>query len=210
MKKLYDAFFTFSRGKQITISVCTAHLLALFFLFGHHLLTRTKKIKTPILVRTVVVYPERKETPPLAIEPRVNQQKMKPALHLAAKHKAPPKKEATQAPKAKKRSPLTLPTKIETKPPLPETAVQPEYGEWLIGFLQNSLDLPEYGEVKATLEIDRFGKLVKCEILETKSTKNAAFLQSELPDLLFPYFTDFGILGETQTFTITFRNVENR
>jgi len=104
---------------------------------------------------------------------------------------------------------LTLPSKIEPKAQIaPESNVDPTYSEFLVSYLQSALDLPEYGEVRAKIEIDRFGRLIDCEILEAKSVKNAEFLKNQLPELTFPCLNDFGIVDATETFTITFRNVE--
>lgn len=135
--------------------------------------------------------------------------------------KAPPVKEEhifkeiaesleTLSSEAKRSRPsLTLPSKIGQKAQIaPETNLDPTYGEYLIAYLQNALDLPEYGEVRAKIEIDRFGRLIDCEILETKSMKNAEFLKNQLPELTFPCLNDFGIVDTSETFTITFRNVE--
>lgn len=101
---------------------------------------------------------------------------------------------------------LPLPT-LST--PAPVVDSPPTYGEFLIAYLQNSLDLPEYGEVRVRLEIDRFGSLIHCEILETQSVKNGEFLKNQLPTLSFPCLNDFDIFETSQTFTIAFRNVEN-
>ena len=215
MKKLYKAFSLLSSGKQIALTVCLVHLLTVFTLFGHHLFSRRIKPARPIVVRTVVTAEPKTQI--------LKQEKAKAASAVSAKHKTqnakpkektvaaiPKKQEAASEPKAKKRPALAIPAKIEPKAPVIESNIDPNYGEFLIAFLQNSLDLPEYGEVKAKLEIDRFGKLVQCEILQAKSLKNAEFLKSQLPELLFPILSDFGIVDGTQTFTITFRNVENR
>lgn len=216
MKKLYEAFLTFSRGKQIAIAVCLVHLLAVFALFGHHLFSRRIQPVRPIVVRTITPIPVVAAPPkPEPVKqkeaaPAKKESAAKPKGKAVAKKQEPVKKEVVEAPKAKKRPALVVPAKIETKAPVIESEIDPNYGEFLIAFLQNSLDLPEYGEVKARLEIDRFGKLVKCEIIDAKSTKNAEFLKAQLPELLFPYLNDFGIVDSTQTFTITFRNVENR
>ena len=117
-------------------------------------------------------------------------------------------KAAMKAEPQKKKPELQLPQIIQPKQAPPAVA-DPNYGEYLIAYLQNALDLPEYGDVKAKIEIDRFGQLVKCEILEAKNKKNAEFLKNRLPDLAFPCLNEFGIFDTTQSFTITFRNVEN-
>lgn len=134
--------------------------------------------------------------------------------------------EALQSVKSQPKPDLSIPQKVMAKPALEGALPHPDgkqalttgkesspvlkYGEFLIGYFQEALDLPEYGDVKAKIQIDRFGKLVECEILEAKSLKNAEFLKNQLPGLTFPCLNDFGILETAQTFTITFRNVETR
>ncbi len=102
---------------------------------------------------------------------------------------------------------LAIPSRVVKKAEVvEESSMDATYNEELIAFLQNALDLPEYGEVRVRLEIDRFGYLRDCSILDSKSRKNAEFLKSRLPELAFPSFNDFSIVEITQTFTITFRN----
>lgn len=106
---------------------------------------------------------------------------------------------------------LAIPSRVEKKAEVvEESSIDATYSEELIAFLQNALDLPEYGEVRVRLEIDRFGSLRDCSILDSKSRKNAEFLKNQLPELAYPSFNDFSMADLTQTFTITFRNVETR
>jgi hypothetical protein len=112
--------------------------------------------------------------------------------------------------KKKVPSTLTVPKKIEPAARKEEIVDDVRYEELLIAFLQESLDLPEFGHVRLKLEIDGFGLLIDCQILEAKSAKNAEFLKNRLPELTFPCLNDFGNLSSTQTFNITFRNVETR
>lgn len=232
--KLFKHFLTFSRGKQIGIVVCMVHLLAIFGLVCHHFASRRMTPPRNMIVRTVSPIIEKKIQS--APAPKVTQQTTtatapsKPKPVISAKKATVP---AKTAPVAKKSVPvkdekllkeiaesletfsteskqtklsLALPSKI--KPKAERIEETPTYGEFLIGYLQTALDLPEYGEVRARLEIDRFGRLIDCEILEAKSHKNADFLKNQLPQLTFPCLNDFGIVDATQQFTITFRNVE--
>jgi hypothetical protein len=89
-------------------------------------------------------------------------------------------------------------------------AIRPGYGETVSGILQNSLDLPEFGQVVAKIEIDAAGSVTQCEILEAKSRKNGEFLKKRLRELVFPCFNEFGIAENHLNFTITFHNAENR
>lgn len=119
--------------------------------------------------------------------------------------------EAFNSASSKQKVVLPVPSKVESKAPVKaEVVVGPTYGEFLIGYFQENLDLPEHGEVKAKIEIDRFGQLIDVQILEAKSSKNAEFLKNRLPELSFPCLNDFDIYETAQTFTITFRNAEIR
>ncbi len=143
--------------------------------------------------------------PKATVEPKVEETLLKEIAESFQAISSEPKKTA--------RPVLNIPTRAASKPSeeVPEESVQDvSYEEFLIAFLQNALDLPEFGEVRAKLEIDAFGKLIECQILEAKSAKNAQFLKNRLPELAFPCLNDFGILNGKQTFTITFRNVEIR
>lgn len=100
---------------------------------------------------------------------------------------------------------LLIPTKIPPSSEPTSYTEDPTYGEYLTAFLQNTLELPEYGDVKIQIEIDDFGQLVDCQILEAKSKKNASFLQETLPSLHFPV-PQLGPFEKTKTISITFRN----
>lgn len=246
--KIYQTFLLLTRGKQIAVAVCIAHFLAIFFLLGHHLISRRWKPPRPMVVKTISIH----------AEPKIQEIKAKEGSSKSAvatttpKPITPTKKEASTTPKpiasakkggatkakpvAKKSPPLPvdeedtflkeiasslqnlkiegqkpsrptlhLPKEIKRKTQLTQEIgnVDPTYSEFLIAYLQNALDLPEFGEVKAKLEIDRFGKLVDLEILEAKSDKNAEFLKAELSQLDFPT----GIGDAPQVFTIIFRNI---
>jgi len=214
-------FINLPRIQQIAIVVLSIHLLSAFIFTGHHFFTKRFQPSKPIAVRTITPQPVQKSI----IKPSVktpSQPKTKPAPKGAPKEKkskavAQKKKEPVQEDVAllqeiaqsletidhksdHPHSTLSIPTKIQpVAKEIPEKS-PPSNGEFIIAFLQQSLDLPEFGWVKAKIEIDRFGKLVYCEILEAKSSKNANFLKNQLPELNFPPF------NENQVFTITFTN----
>lgn len=105
---------------------------------------------------------------------------------------------------------ITLPSSIpQTQNVKENQSPDPTYEETLAAYLQNSLDLPEIGEVVAKLEIDAQGMLKNCKIIQAKSKKNEEFLKKRLPELVFPCLNDSGNTNETLSLTITFKNVEN-
>ncbi len=118
------------------------------------------------------------------------------------------KKPLSESPPIKKRPALTIPSRVEPKTQTiePEPISSVRYEEFLIPYLQSSLDLPEYGEVRAEITVNQFGKVIAFSVLNAKNTKNAEFLKREIPELSFPHLSDFGILESSRKFTITFRN----
>ncbi|MBU6382719.1 MAG: hypothetical protein KGQ49_02980 [Verrucomicrobia bacterium] len=101
------------------------------------------------------------------------------------------------------RSALHVPVKPSAKIEEAEPVADATYEEVLIALLQNTLDLPEFGDVKMEIEIDAYGKVVASKILESKSLKNAKFLQEELTTLSFPIPFD---MKKGRSFTVVFRN----
>lgn len=87
-------------------------------------------------------------------------------------------------------------------------AFQDSYNAYLISYLQEYLDLPEYGAVKMELMIDAEGKLLGMTVISSENAKNSEFLKNRLPQLAFPCFNDFDIHEKTLTFTISFRNAK--
>ena len=81
-----------------------------------------------------------------------------------------------------------------------DTDLQPTDAERIGALLEEILQLPDFGDVKAQLKINRMGKLESLKILESKSSKNSEFLKKRLPEVEFP------CLNETASITIVFRN----
>lgn len=64
------------------------------------------------------------------------------------------------------------------------------YRDELAKRLKLYLKLPEYGEVKVKLTIDRAGKVIFTKVLSFQSAKNASFIEQNLPKLKMPPFGD--------------------
>lgn len=218
MKKIIQIFFQFPRAKQIATVVCITHFMALLFLLCHHLLSFPKRSSKPMVVRTIAIPAEKKE----AVIAAVPAAKSTPA----PQKKQPAPKKTTTLPKktdqkplpqemvksfdalsseSKTFAPLTVPTKKEIKSQSKAQTKEPYYEELLIAYLQNILDLPEYGEVKIEIEINGSGALVACKINESKSSKNAKFLTEKLSLLTFP-IPPLATADQTKKFSITFKN----
>jgi colicin import membrane protein len=80
------------------------------------------------------------------------------------------------------------------------------YIDELVSRLKLSLRLPEYGDVKIKLTLERSGKVAKLEIVKQSSEANKKYVEKKVPALTFPPFgNNFGAEG-TYTFLITLSN----
>jgi len=79
-------------------------------------------------------------------------------------------------------------------------AGEPSYEESLVAYLHQSLNLPEYGEVKIQLALYKDGTVAKLTVLKAESLKNKTYLEKNLPLLKFPS------LEKEETFVFTFCN----
>jgi hypothetical protein len=189
--------------KKIAFAVLAAHFMLL--ILGSYTYNRPKRIR-PIAVRTITIPVEPPPPSKPAPVPKATP-KPSPKQPPAPKPAPPPPKKSEPPPPPpppKKKSELTIPSQVKKSAPqtpkeLPEDV---NFKEILVAILQNALELPEYGEVKAKIEVNPQGRVVKVEILETKNQKNGEFLKNQLPELSLP------CLNETQSFTIVFKNAE--
>lgn len=229
IKKAWIYFFLLSRKKQISLVVWTFHFFLLTALIINHLWTRSTPKTRPIAVRTFASVSQT-ETPLVSTKTANIQTSPKPlAPKTSAKKPAPNKKAAPKADEnesalqsvanaleelkslEKKKEPLktlSVPSQIRLETKGAESKIAQTYGAFLVAYLENSLDLPEYGNVKLELSIDRTGRLLTSQVLSSESDKNSEFLKNRLPELAFPCFNDFQIAENTLTFTVSFRNAE--
>jgi outer membrane biosynthesis protein TonB len=75
------------------------------------------------------------------------------------------------------------------------------YAETLVVHLKQTLNLPDYGEVKIQLTLGRDGSVEKLVIVKSESDKNKRYLEDHLPRLKFP-----SLNKDTHTFVLTFCN----
>jgi colicin import membrane protein len=80
------------------------------------------------------------------------------------------------------------------------------YSDEVASRLKMALRLPDYGAVKIRLTLDRTGKVVKVETVQSESNKNKAYVESKIPTLLFPSFGQRFQGVSQNTFVITLQN----
>lgn len=78
-----------------------------------------------------------------------------------------------------------------------------EYQATLIGYLKESLHLPDYGEVKVQLTLRADGSVVNLLVIKTESEKNREYLELHLPHLRFPPVEG---IKKQKTYVVTFCN----
>lgn len=148
--------------------------------------------------------------PPTANKPAVVE-KGKPLKKAAIKKPEPPKEiwdEIDQAlAKIEKKSYSTSKQSLEVPQPLTFLDEQiSEVGDdseisHLMGFLHDTLHLPDVGEVKIQITVRKNGTVDKVVILNAESKKNKDYLQKHLPLLQLPLTFD-----QDKTWVITFCN----
>jgi outer membrane biosynthesis protein TonB len=79
-----------------------------------------------------------------------------------------------------------------------------DYSDQLVGFLHQSLHLPEFGEVKIQLTLHQDGRVAKLVVLKSESDKNKRYLEGSLPQLAFPSFSGSFAKKREHTFILTF------
>lgn len=80
------------------------------------------------------------------------------------------------------------------------------YYDELASRLKMLLRLPEYGEVKIKLTINRIGKFVKLAVVNSKSPVNRNYIEKTIPSLKFPAFENNFPGKEEFTFILAMSN----
>lgn len=80
------------------------------------------------------------------------------------------------------------------------------YRDELASRLKLLLKLPEYGEVKIKLTLERSGKVAKVVVVSTESAANRKYIEKTLPTLTFPAFGANFDQAKQFTFSITLSN----
>lgn len=89
------------------------------------------------------------------------------------------------------------------------TPAERTYYDELVSRLKLALKLPEFGEVKLQLTINRSGKVVSVKSVKSKSKKNSDYVQTSIPKLHLPPFGQ-NFSGEKEhTFRLTLSNELN-
>lgn len=76
----------------------------------------------------------------------------------------------------------------------------------LANTLRHSLRLPEFGEVKIHLTLDRHGRVVEVKIVGTENENNQRYVEKVLPTVQFIPFGKYYRNEKTHTFMITLTN----
>lgn len=80
------------------------------------------------------------------------------------------------------------------------------YRDEVASRLKSCLKLPEHGEVKVKLTLERNGSVEKVTILSAQNVSNRKYIEKTLPSLTFPGFGDNFVGHKTYTFLISLGN----
>ncbi|MDE3045070.1 MAG: hypothetical protein KGJ02_00270 [Verrucomicrobiota bacterium] len=210
------SFRSLTRGKQITLGVLCAHALLVILMLGNYWIDRPLPRRRPIAVRTfrapspqpvaiqssslVKPAPKKTTSQPTKAIPKAVPKKVAPVVSPpsdALLQEITKNLESLSTPVPSTKSAIAVPT-IQFNTPHEEEK-ETDFDSIAL-FLQNALELPEYGEVKVRLTIDTAGHVASLEILETKNEKNEEFLKKRLPELQFP------CLNKSASLSVVFKN----
>lgn len=209
----------FTSSQKLFFTIVTLHLL-LFFFPQFSPLPKEKMEKRAIVVHTKLISNSaiHTETAPIkkAAPPPVQKKAPPPAKKEKVIAKAPPKVKKTAPPEQPLLSKLKKNIgKIDTNPqvnlstlkdppkPLQMSSLQPEEEVDLTScftFFQESLELPDQGEVKVRMTLHPNGKIDQIQILSADSEANARYVIETLPTLTLKSYSD-----KTISFTVIFK-----
>ncbi len=178
----------------ISSFVVAFHLFIFFFNFG-----KGREVSPPkqsIVVHTYAPPPPKPKPKPSSPQPRKKE-------GLNTLKEALSKLEVQTPPEVN----LTLPKNISSlQVDEPEKEEVQNYFLLLAHFLKTALELPEHGEVKLELTINKGGQVLRVHVLQAASEKNRRYLERKLPLLNFPPFNEELKNENIHTFTLTFCN----
>lgn len=208
--------------KNLIFFVVTVHLSLLLLDF------RSKPSqnipKKSIVVRTFTPPPQRSKAQPITQKRTPATQQRNPTTQqrkkVPANKKVPPqslqKKELFKELKealskievaAPPESTLSVPKNISSLHiDTAEEESKKKYLSSLAQTLKEGLELPEHGEVRLELTIRKSGQVIKLNILHAVSENNRQYLETHLPHLFLPPFTEELKNEQQHTFTLTFCN----
>ncbi|MDP1836221.1 MAG: hypothetical protein Q8K75_09905 [Chlamydiales bacterium] len=144
----------------------------------------------------------KKETP----KPPSPPPKQTAALSKARESLAALKNQSQETPVA--HSSVVIPTLAPSVASLPQTSGPSElsYQDDLAVRLRSLLRLPEYGDVKVSLTIDRSGKVLAFEVLQSENAANRRYVDTHLPRCKFADFGKHFVDESSKTFQLTLSN----
>jgi len=211
MKQKLQAFAKkYPSAFRIVLAVVIVHFGCLIAVF-----TKKSKsslfVKKPLTVNTKFLPPHKMQV--VAHKPK----KVKSTIRKKAKKREPKRKkllktlEESIAKIDEKRDnnslkkELTLPKRVDFSQEFVEDdLLEKDYGQLLIDELKNSLKLPQVGEVRLKLTLEKNGRVVDVEVLQSESEANKGYLLGNLQKMTFPPFVDSLKDYDQQTFLLTF------
>jgi len=204
---------------KVVLLVVIIHVTALITLAKQKKDPSTTPKPTRLTVNTIQLKPQpkhRKETKKITLRKKKKNKKItKKIVQKSTKNQKLLKKALNNLNQLES---IPLPTLTLTATPtqpnklLIDAIHEPEKGYFnlLTTRLQTSLCLPEYGEVKLRLNLNRNGRVIGIDILHAANTINQQYLEKALPTVSFPPFNQYFSKETSHSFVITLKNEISR
>jgi len=157
--------------------------------------------------------PSKIQTKPAPIQPKSSVKKSiaQDPQSKPAKKQAPKKDDVWIEPALTQKKPARLfdlpspvaPLQIDS---LQDNFLGGSYQEALMGYLHDTLRLPDYGEVKIEIILNPDGSVQRLTVLKSESAKNKTYLEKTIPSLNFPSADVLDSSKKEQRYILTFCN----
>jgi len=199
--------------KMITAIVLLIHGSGLFFLMIQKNVISLAEKPHKVMVHTVAVTPAKPTPVAKASSPPKPKPKPKPKPQKIVKKspKKPPAQNA-QAQKLKKAKEALAKYQPATPKPTAKierldcTSVESNYTDSLVKTLKSMLTLPEFGEVKIAITLNRSGRVTALKIVDSASMKNRKLVERKLKEARFSTFGSHFSGEKEHTFAIVLKN----
>ena len=186
--------------KTIVFLVVFLHL-TMIFKFSRY----TKKRNQKIQVETVYLRPKTAPIKPIDSSIEKSVQKPTSQLKKPVNQKKAHLKQKIQPPRPKSKQSSNTTTRTQKK--TSSLSKEPYNKNWqqdLVEILYQKVDFPEFGRVKAKIEILGNGRVKSVEIINSENEKNEQYLLTTLMNLILPRWSIHA--NDKQMITITFAN----
>ncbi|MCH1429179.1 MAG: hypothetical protein L7U87_00305 [Chlamydiales bacterium] len=212
---ILSCYKTFKRkypiGTPCLLLALSMHLMLLLFSLSKENKSEVKISKSTLSLNTIQLSPPViKKTPPTkkaTPKKEVKSVKKKPKMTSKKENKPKKKPQKKETPNTgKPQKTVQTPAKAPPKTTHESFDKNQEYQQELVEILRAFLRLPEEGNVKFSLTINRNGIVESIEVNNSHSAKNRSYITEKVPELKFPSFGMSFFGQKNHTFLLNLSN----